>query len=76
MPLDKDPNGGGTEADGSKSKKFCGYCYQNGKYTTPDISFDDMKKMVKKKMKENGASWFLIWMSMITLPKLERWKKS
>ena len=75
MPLDKDPGGGGTEADGSKSKKYCSYCYKDGKLFNPDMSMEDMKKLVKEKMKEQNAGWFVTWMAMITIPKLERWKK-
>lgn len=34
----------GTEADGSKSQKYCTYCYQNGNFTEPDITIDEMAK--------------------------------
>lgn len=33
MPLKHDPQGGGTEADGTKSPMYCSYCYQAGKFT-------------------------------------------
>ena len=33
MPLSKDPNGGGTNADGTKNTSYCSYCYQNGSFT-------------------------------------------
>jgi len=32
MPLNKDPQSGGTNADGSKNEKYCSYCYQNGAF--------------------------------------------
>ena len=41
MPLDK-PEAFGTEADGSKSEKYCTYCYQNGAFTQPDATLDEM----------------------------------
>ncbi len=33
MPLKQDPEHGGTEADGTKSPRYCSYCYQDGKFT-------------------------------------------
>jgi hypothetical protein len=32
MPMDKDPAGGGTNPDGSKTLKYCSFCYQNGEF--------------------------------------------
>jgi hypothetical protein len=32
VPLNK-PELFGTEADGSRSEKYCAYCYQNGAFT-------------------------------------------
>ncbi|NCO31548.1 hypothetical protein GW891_01725, partial [bacterium] len=34
-PLDQDKKGGGTEKDGSKSKKYCSMCYLNGEFLSP-----------------------------------------
>jgi hypothetical protein len=33
IPLEKDPNGGGTNSDQSKSVKYCSFCFQNGTFT-------------------------------------------
>jgi hypothetical protein len=41
MPLTKSEDFG-TEADGSESKDYCKFCYQEGKFTSPDMSMDDM----------------------------------
>ncbi|HEY2363758.1 MAG TPA: zinc ribbon domain-containing protein [Candidatus Angelobacter sp.] len=30
MPLSKDEQGGGTEADGVRSTEFCSHCYRGG----------------------------------------------
>ncbi|MDV2482443.1 hypothetical protein F8E02_10615 [Methanoculleus sp. Wushi-C6] len=35
----------GTEADGSPSKDYCTYCYQNGAFTAPDITLEAMAKI-------------------------------
>lgn len=40
MPL---MDGGyGTEADGSPSKEYCKFCYQNGAFTQPDMTLEKM----------------------------------
>jgi hypothetical protein len=38
MPLDKDPKGGGTKADQSRSEKYCSFCFQAGKFLDEGIS--------------------------------------
>ncbi len=75
MPLSKDPNGGGSNVDGSKSNIYCGYCYVNGKFTQPDITVTQMQEFVKGKMKEMGFPRFLAGFFTRGIPKLERWKK-
>lgn len=75
MPLNKDPKGGGSNADGSKSKMYCSYCYENGKFLQPDITAQEMQAFVKAKLKENGG--FLgLFAGFFTsgIPNLERWK--
>lgn len=74
MPLNKDPQGGGTEADGSKSKMYCSLCYENGAFRQPDISMEEMQVFVKGKMKEMGIPGFMAGMFTKKIPKLERWK--
>ena len=38
MPLDKDPDKGGTNADKSISDKYCSFCYKDGKFLDEGIS--------------------------------------
>ena len=79
MPLDR-PEDAGTEADGSPSGDYCRYCYQNGAFTAPDASMDDIIAFNLKFNEENGhpfgprqeaekmmRSWF---------PTLKRWRTS
>ena len=79
MPLDK-PGDAGTEQDGSPSSDYCRYCYQNGAFTAPDASMEEIIAFNLKFNEENGCpmgtreeaekmmrSWF---------PTLKRWKKS
>ena len=74
MPLSKDEKGGGTEADGTKSTMYCSHCYQQGKFTPPDITVQQMQELAKCKMKEVGFPGFLAGFFTKGIPKLERWK--
>jgi hypothetical protein len=75
MPMKKDPAGGGTNADGSKSAMYCSYCYQNGAFIKPEITMEQMQELCKGKLKEMGFPGFIAgWMTK-GIPKLERWKK-
>jgi hypothetical protein len=75
MPLKKDENGGGTNADGTKSKVFCSRCYENGSFTRPDMTAPEMKELVRSKLKEIGFPSFLTRFFTAGIPKLERWKQ-
>jgi hypothetical protein len=77
MPLEKDPNKGGTNADQSKSQKYCSYCYQDGKFT-------DEGAILKEKIEKNihiAVTFMNIPESQARqiaesiIPYLERWKK-
>lgn len=76
MPLGKDSKEGGTNADGSKNRMYCGHCYEKGKFTLPDITVSGMQERVKGKMKEMGFPGFMAWFFTKGIPKLERWKRS
>lgn len=73
MPMKKDPEGGGTEADGSRNPKYCSYCYESGKFFQPDMTVDEMKTLVKGKMIEMGFPGFMSGFFTKGIPKLERW---
>ncbi len=75
MPFRNDPNGGGTNADGSKSAKYCSYCYVSGDFARPKITATEMQQLVKTKLQGLGifnrlfAGFFVS-----SIPNLERWK--
>ena len=73
MPLSRDEKGGGTNADGSKSRMYCSHCYGKGKFTLPNITVDQMQERVKGKMKEMGFPGFLSGFFTRKIPKLRRW---
>ena len=74
MPLNKDPQGGGTNIDGTLSKMYCSRCFENGKFKQPDWTVNQMQDFVKGKMKEMGFPGFLAGFFTKGIPKLERWK--
>jgi Putative zinc ribbon domain len=76
MPMKRDPQRGGTEADGSKSTMYCSYCYQSGKFTQPSLSMDEMKVLVKGKLKEMKIPGILAGIFTRNIPKLARWKST
>ena len=73
MPLKRDEQGGGTNADGSKSAIYCSHCFQQGKFVLPDLTVDQMQARVRQKLVEFGFPGFLAGLFTRRLPKLERW---
>lgn len=66
----------GTEVTGEKSKEYCMYCYQDGKFKQADITMEEMIKfcvpfMVQEGMDEAEAVSLL----QKTMPYLKRWRK-
>jgi hypothetical protein len=75
MPMKRDELGGGSEADGTKSAKFCSHCYKDGHFVLPTLTVDEMKLRVKAKLREFGIPGFLTGFFIRGIPKLERWKR-
>jgi hypothetical protein len=74
MPLEKGKKSG-TEADGSLSKTYCSYCYEKGKFIQPDLTLEEMKKILDETVgKEGLRGKFLAFMGKMQLPRLKRWK--
>jgi len=74
MPLKRDEEGGGTNADGSKSTMYCSHCYQLGKFSMPNASAPEMQALVKQKLKEMGFPGFIAGFFTRGIPRLERWR--
>jgi hypothetical protein len=75
MPLSRDEKGGGTEANGEKSSMYCSHCYENGKFTLPNITADDMRERVINKMAEIKFPKFMGRIFTRNIHKLQRWKE-
>lgn len=75
MPLNKDPLGGGTSKDGTKSEKYCSKCYQNGEFLNPDINTaEKMQKFVGDELKKRKMNFIIRKLGVWQIPRLERWK--
>ena len=76
MPLDKDPDKGGTNSDGSKSDKYCSYCFQNGKFTDEGMTFQEkIEENVRIILSRMGISEELARKNAENLlSNLDRWK--
>lgn len=75
MPMKRDENGGGTEADGTKSGTYCSHCYKDGRFTYPDLTMEQMQTRVRGKLKEVGFPNFMTKLLSSNIPKLERWRR-
>ncbi len=75
MPLTKDPNGGGTEKDGTTSTLYCSLCYKDGAFVGADCTVEQMQDIVEQAMKAQGFNWLMRKMGRYQVPKLGRWKK-
>jgi hypothetical protein len=74
--MNKDPENGRTNSDGSKSTEYCSYCYKDGTFLSPEITTaQEMQKFCIEKMKEQGMSKVTAWLFTRGIPKLKRWKQ-
>ena len=75
MPLTR-PEEFGTTAEGWRQNDYCSYCYQDGKFTQPDITLERMIEFVVKPtaeatgMSETEARA----LAQNTLPHFKRWR--
>jgi hypothetical protein len=74
MPLKKDLQGGGTNADGSKNELYCSYCYQNGDFTFHG-TVEEFQEFNRVQMIKVGHSKLFSWVFTRRLKRLPRWKK-
>jgi len=75
MPLSKDKEGGGTEADGQRSNQYCSHCYAGGQFTDANLTADQMVEKVRGKMKAMHIPGFLAKSFTKDIPTLGRWAK-
>lgn len=74
MPLQYDPKGGGSEADGSRSALYCSYCYDQGAFRDPDLRLDEMQARVRQLLRKRNAPWYIRAYMAHRVPTLRRWR--
>lgn len=74
MPMQRDPQGGGTNADGSKNPLYCSYCYANGDFTFKTNDVKEFQEHCRKMMIEGGHNKFMAWLFSRGMKRLSRWK--
>lgn len=74
MPL-SDESFYGTNADGTKTKEYCHYCYEEGKFKQ-DMTMEEMIEVCVPHMKAQGMEEEVARKLMQdALPNLTRWSK-
>jgi rhodanese-related sulfurtransferase len=75
MPLGKNLEDAGTETDGSKSTKYCKYCYKEGKLCFEGNDVKEFQRISYENMVKHGMwkpkAWFFSWMIKFA----PRWQK-
>lgn len=74
MPLSKDPEGGGSEADGSRSRVYCSLCYDNGAFRHPDATLTEFQAHCVDALVAKGMPRILAWAFTRGMGKLARWQ--
>ncbi|MFH0856789.1 MAG: zinc ribbon domain-containing protein [bacterium] len=73
MPIAKNEDFG-TNTDGSQNNDYCHYCFQNGKFTEPNITIKQMTEKCIGIMKQMNMSEEQIEQTKNFIPTLKRWK--
>lgn len=74
MPLKNDPDGGGSEADGTRSQIYCSLCYRDGAFIHQDFTAQDMQEHCVTQLKKRGMPHIMAWMFTRGIPRPGRWK--
>ena len=76
MPLSAEFSNLGTNADGTKTDEYCSFCFQNGEFTAPNQTLEEMIKSSIENMTadlnmppEKAAE-----LANSFIPKLRRWQ--
>ena len=73
MPMEKLEDFG-TNVGESQNKEYCRYCYQNGKFTEPDITMEQMIEKCVGIMRQMHIPEAQIEQTKTFIPILKRWR--
>lgn len=74
MPLSKDPEGGGSHADGSRSTEYCSLCYGDGAFYYKGTDALEYQRFVYDMLVKQGWWKLLAWLATREIPRLKRWR--
>jgi hypothetical protein len=74
MPL-SNPEDFGTEANGTINNDYCRHCYQQGIFTNPFMTLQDMENHIRHNLERQHEDERVIHHVIGTLPDLKRWYK-
>lgn len=66
--------GGGTEADGSRSTRYCSLCYADGRFLHPDFDVRQMQEHCVQQLQKKGVPRLMAWLFTRGIPRLQRWR--
>jgi len=75
MPLARDAQGGGTEADGRKSSEYCSHCYQRGAFTDPAMTVERMVGRGTARLTSMNLPAGMVAKLAGEIPTLHRWAR-
>jgi|Deesub1362B_J571_1020462.scaffolds.fasta_scaffold00357_19 radical SAM superfamily enzyme len=64
----------GTNKDGSRNEDYCAFCYQNGEFTEPKLTKNQMVRRITKFLKKMYPEPMAKKMAKDTVKNLKRWK--
>ena len=74
MPLSRDAQGGGTNADGSRTTEYCSHCFRDGAFTHPGITVEQMVTNVQNRLRSLNMPPAMVESATGMIPSLKRWK--
>ena len=74
MPLSRDAQGGGTEADGRKTTEYCSHCYRAGAFTQPQLTMQQMMDNVRGRLLQMNLPAPAVDGMVSGVAQLRRWK--
>jgi hypothetical protein len=75
MPLGNNLEDAGTEKDGTKSSKYCKYCYVDGELQYKGNDLKEFKTVAYKHMRDRGVNYFMANLYTYMINFAPRWKK-
>jgi hypothetical protein len=75
MPMSKDPQSGGSNADGTRNEMYCSYCFQNGEFAGSEMTVTEFQEFCRREMIVGGSNRLVAWLFTRGMKRLERWKK-